>query len=289
MELKLDSDGNPTSALFAALSGKHINLTDKKGEAHLLQVIAPKAREVGSSMQRLLDKLEALPNFWDDVKDFDYEAVGDSYRRLIYDVTELLDAYAQMLPAILKQNKDARSALKTFEPIAKRLRDPWSLMCNRFKHKGAQISHSRFRHRSTLLVSHGYMFLKPAQGDSMLLDTDVHKPPERRATYARRLHELMHAIFRLDLNAAKLVNSIPDQPNQAPKDYNFNFPFAGALQRLDKMRVVVAERESTSFDGVALVGDTVQLVRMHAAKVPDPCEAMTQFKGDGFTSTFAFK
>jgi hypothetical protein len=214
--------------------------------------------------------------------------VGESFRRLVYSATELFDFYAQLLPDRLRKgDRQAKAALSSYKSAAKRLREPWALMCNKFKHAGAQLAYARADSDRDIATSHGFILLTPSRGDAMLRDEQVHKRPERRASFARKLHELMHAVLRVDHNAAKLIDAQPDGDAPELNPATLAFPFSSSLQRLARKRIYVGA-ERVTFDGIALPGDgTVSLVKVTGIPLFE-FAGTTLLTADGHSRTYSF-
>lgn len=287
MHLDLDVEGNPISAFVASLPGRNIDLMVEGASAHPRQIIGAKATAVGRGVERVMDRLGAVQA--GDSMPLDATELCEDFRRLIYDATELFDVYSQLVPDRLeKAGRTAKSAVATYRAAAKRLRDPWALMCNKFKHGGSRLAYNRAVSTEGRGTSHGYILISPRDGTSMILDEQVHRSPERRATFARKLHELVHAILRTDLNAAKLVRALPDCSAPPIAINDLSFPFYGSLQSLAAARIVVGA-EPSIFDGVGLPGDgTLRLIRKSADAIINAFHGTTQYVGDGHSTTFSF-
>src|SRR5206468_822953 len=128
----------------------------------------------------------------------------------------------------------------------------------------------------------------PQGGTTMARDGQVHKGREQRATFARKLHELVHAILRIDLNAAKLAAALPDGDGSATPVNELAFPFGSSLESLASAYVVVGA-EPTVFDGIELPGDgTIALVRKSADCVIHDFKGTTHIVGDGHSTSYSF-
>lgn len=290
MRLKLDTEGNPISSFAATLSGRRIDLMAGGDGSHPLQLLGPRSRGVASAITAVLDALDGLPFPLEGAKGVAQRDLCDAFRRLTYDATELFDLYAQMLPARLaRQNKRTAKEIAEYKRVATRLRHPWSLLCNKFKHSGASLAFNRCRSEWTGEISDGYIVLSPQDGASMFADKQVHTPPERRASYLRKLFELTHAILRTDLNAAKLIKQMPDDDDAQPiTERTDSYPFGIFLGRLNRSLVILAEEPAT-FDGFKLSRDTVELVKCEGRSLRGPIKGTTMLRGDGYTNAFSFR
>lgn len=286
-KMSLDQNGNPISQLALALAGRTLAENCGDDQAHLYQSLSPKIRRFSKAFKRFVNQLEKVtPPF--PGKDAPIEPLLSTFRTLIYDSTELFDFYAQVLPNRLMESRPHKSIGKDYKVVAKRLRSRWALMCNLLKHDTCDVAYTCGVSANGVAATHGFMFVRAVNGDQMVIDTDIHNPPERRTSFLKALHELLHHTFRIDINAAKAIQKLPHDPaGTAFSDINLSFDLGHELTWLARQKVF-GFNESPMFDAVLVLPEELRLIRRMAAILPGPASIMTSHQADGQTRTFPF-
>jgi hypothetical protein len=214
----------------------------------------------------------------------------DGFRNFIYVATEAFDVYYQLIPHRLKMNatKLDKKKINSFVQICKRLRDPTALLCNKFKHGSRQLFLTSAFSPITGAGSLGYMVARYRGGDSLICDDEVHKQPERSVTFRRKLHEVVHALLRVDYNAAFLIRDIRDNSSIECLPIALTFAMGNAMDRLVGIPVYAVSNEPQMFDGLDIHNQRVTLARVRAIKLADPTRRTTTIRADGVTRSFAF-
>lgn len=283
MKLQLRENGNPRSALISALEGRRLDLMAGRPGAHPVQSISARWRVFSASLSVLVTELES---FRIAVKPDGQKAIDD-FRRLTYDATEIFDAYTQLLVDRLEA-LGSKTDLRQFKTSSKRLRAPWATICNKFKHSNAQIAFVWAVSKSAGLTSPRFMILSYRDGKALIRDDEVHKGQRSGVCIVKASQELLHALLRVDLQAAKLVGEVADQSCSPMPAYSGEIPIGNVLRHLVALEATALPDESTPFDGLAIDEQNVHLVRLMAKRLADPVEATTTLTADGITRTFSF-
>lgn len=287
MNIGLDSDGNVPRSLLAALSGRRITLCANPEDAHPLQLLSVGWRQVQSSFEALLDELEALPR----TPPTRRADVTKPFRDLIYGATELFDIYAQLIPARLALSGVAnKKAIREYREVAKRLRSPTAQLCNRFKHAGAQLAFVWAESLVTKVWSARYMVMVHSRGDALVADKEIHaKGKPNSISFAKTLHEQVHALLRVDAHASLLIDSISDDGNaKVSPTYKGALRVGNILRRIVALSPTVLPGESHMYDGVELEEGELRLVRRAAHRIEHPMNISTSSIADGVTRSFPF-
>lgn len=281
MELVLDENGNPVSAAIVALGGRRLDLSTGQEGPHPLQALSVRWRSLSSSLLNVVTELESLS-----VVKPDGSAAVEAFRKLTYDATELFDAYTNLLVSRLTPFAPRRD-LKEYSTAAKRWRDPWALMCNRFKHDSAQIVFVSGKSKVNGLTFLGFMVLAYRNGDALIRDVAVHKEGQEAFSLARTCAEILHGLFRVDLLAAKLIRATPDTDATQLSVVPGGIALAQTLQRLMALNFNVFGKSAIPFNSFEL-GTSLSLCRQNSRRLPDPAQITTTVRGDGVTRTFSF-
>lgn len=262
MQVALAPDGNPLSPFLTACAGRRISLGNGEDGPHPLQVIPARWRDLAPSLAAFATDLEAVTLGSEEER----IAVVNSFRRVVYDAVELFDAYAQLLPARLgRRHGSERSALKTYESTAKRLRAFWALLCNRCKHEAAQISFLWAVSEKNGRTSARYLVSTYSGGDSLVRDDIVHKGQRAGLGLVRAAHEFAHALLRTDLAAGKLIEALADQNMDPLPVIGPELPIGTTLKKIAALPATRHLDEPSLHDGLIWKPGVIELTRVTAA------------------------
>lgn len=278
-----DSNGDPVSALIAELSGKPINLPFSSSGPNLFQALGSRWRDIASTSRQIIDALESFPYAISP----DGRTAIEAFKRLIYDSTELFDVYTQLFPSIVSELV-SKSDLKSYSSAAKRLRTPWALICNKCKHSGSQIIFVWAKSRINGATSGRYMVCSFKDGNALVRDEEVHKGGRSGVCLTRSVKELLHALLRVDLLAAKLVRAIKKHHVQNLQKLSGFIKIGKELSRIEPLYTMSFSDESIMFDSFSIEPSRVVLNRSSTGRLIDPVHITTLLQGDGVTTTFSF-
>lgn len=268
------------SGLSSVLAGRQLDL---KGGGHPNQVISSSWRTFSSSLTNVVDELEAIPF----LAKPETSKVTDSLRQLTYDATEVFDAYAQLLIDRLGPPLRAdKSKFQDYRRVVKRLRDPWALICNKFKHAGAQIAF--IQSITPGAFSARFMMLAYKNGDSLVRDDEIHRGMPSGICIIKATQELTHALLRVDYQATAFAASLTKQSTGGGVGPETILSIGASLRRLLEMQATVLAHESDRFDGLELESGVVRLVRRTAHRLPTNLRLSTSMSSDGHTKSFSF-
>ena len=271
IRLTLTPNGDLPSQLTLALRGRAVDLApETTDEPHLYTGLALRWRSVVETASHALRELRQLQVEASDAV-FKPAAATVALKNLIYAATELYDLYAQALPKRLEAGRpkaDVR-AIRDYQGRVKRLRDPIALMCNRMKHNYRDIVGGRIVSEPSGAMTFVYR-INVARDGLQRGDPDIHQD-DAFYSIERTLHEILHGLLRADHNAAGLVGQLSDNADQVmalsgPKQLGL----AAILTDLTGQTPIVASSEPARFDGLAIKGNELLLVRVAAKKVPEP-------------------
>jgi hypothetical protein len=184
----------------------------------------------------------------------------------VYDAVELLDAYSQLLPSRIGELQGAeKSAMKTYQSSAKRLRAFWALLCNRCKHEAAQINFLWAVSDRNGRTSARYLVSTYRGGDSLVRDDLVHRGRRAGLGLVRSAHELAHALLRTDFAAGKLIRALADQNTAALPVIGPELPVGTSLRRIAALPATRHSDEPSVHDGLSWKADSIKLTRLTAA------------------------
>ncbi|MGX9143488.1 hypothetical protein [Mesorhizobium sp. 128a] len=287
MELLLGEKGHPSSALVAALVGRRLSLDGgKPGGAHPVQSIHAVWRVFSSSLLSFAVELEAVQF----ATKPDGDRVTDAFRRIIYDATEVFDVYSQLLVERIGPFPSSdKKRLKDYQVAAKRLRDPWAIICNKCKHSGAHVGFVWAVSETTGRASPRFMICSYRNGDSLVRDDEVHKGRRGGTSLAKAALEMLHALLRVDIQAAKFVGLLVDKQAEAIPEMSAELPIGEGLRKLVAIPATAYPDEPTPFDGLRVEEGKILLTRTFAERLLAPIKISTTLPGDGVTKTFSFE
>lgn len=277
MELRLNEKGNALSALPGALSSRTLDL---KGGAHPNQVLGSNWRNFSGRLRSVVDDIHRLSL----LQKPEQSTVTESFRDLTYSATELFDSYSQFLVDRLGGLARAdKGKLQDFRTMAKRLRSPWAVICNKFKHSGAQIALIRGMSPFTAR----FLLLAYKDGDSLIRDDDVHLGHSGGICLVKSTLEMVHGLLRVDFQATRFIASLEPQLPASEVRY-VTLDVGESLPRLMGMSATVVPGEPSRFDGIELEGGLLRLARCTAERLPTTMQLTTALSGDGHTKTISF-
>jgi len=261
MRIDLAPDGNPVSAFLAAAAGRRLDLDRKPDDVHPLQAIPARWQQIAPTLADFADELQKMRTGGGG----DGKHLVTAFRRLVYDAAELFEAYGQLLPKCIKPaSKTEKTALNDYKVAWKRISDPAKNLCNRFKHETAEIMFLQVRCPTTYRTGARYMISVYREGDALLRDDEIHKGEKCGLDLVRAAHEIVHVMLRVDLAAAKLISSLADGTSQPLKSVTGVIPIGDAIRTIAPLRATAYVNEGLPFDGIAIDGQGVDLLRMIA-------------------------
>ena len=286
MELPLSSDENPLSPFAIALSGRKVALNGGKPGAHPMQALAARWRVVAAAIERMADALTSEAFGGEEER----TSVNAAWRALLYDATELFDVYAQLIPErISPLPQGEKKKLAEYSATVKRLRDPWALICNRFKHQGAQLAFLRATGGNNLSCRR-FIVQIHTDAKSLLRDDVVHKNQRGGMPYVVRVQMLVHDMLRADVAASRLLNGLQDQSCPAEPARSLEIKMGAAMLRLSSMLATVLPGETVIYDSFVFAGNSsVRLGKARAIRLTDPVKFSVTMEGDGVTNVFQFE
>jgi hypothetical protein len=282
MYLPLSQDGDPCSAFLAALPGRRLALEDQKSGVHPVQAIGPRWRAFGTSLGQLVARIEALNLCIEP----DGDEAMEAFRRMLYDTTELFDVYANLLPkGIAPGNAREREAHREFEKASTRLRGPWATICNQCKHQSAQL---HFLWGTSDGVScPRFLVCVYRDGNSLIRDEVVHKKKMGGIGLVRATQELLHALFRIDIRAGKLIDAMADRACDAIPSFAAELPIGACARRAAALPVTIYSDEPVLHDGIVFSANRLELTRVGATRLANPVQVRAKVHIEPLTRHFS--
>lgn len=285
MELSISGDGDPNSRFLTACVGRRLDLNGDGSGPHPLQVIPSRWRDMKVSFEAFVDELAAVEA---SILYPEGTAVAKHFRQLTYDATELFDSYALLLPDRVKPiGKIEKEALSEFKRSAKRHRDFWAKLCNRFKHHGSQAKFLWGQSKVTGQRSARILISSYSGGNALLRDDSIHGGRLAGMGLVRLGQQLAHNLLRTDRAAGILIEKLAERDCQPLPNVPTALPVGNVLKRLAAMRATRHSDEALAHDGLLFGDESVFLVRIKADDLGPEVSMTASLTVEGGTSQYS--
>lgn len=286
MQLSIDTSRNVQSAFIHAIRQRALKLTDQAKQIDILQALSSQWRNVNVSLHVVLDELDRIQNAIEPPTD---TTITECIRRMIYDAVEVMDVYSTFFPkALAEAGLAVKGPLADYKRIAKRLRDRWAYICNACKHAGSQIICLSVTRPADNQRSFRFLFLKYQNGNSLLRDDVFHEKREGGICFIKLTFELLHSLFKLDLEASQLVRSCVERKSDGSESEGNGLVSSDVLRRLDQLHSW-SMNDSTRHSAFAVQADNVRLCIRQIPRLSGELRSSLSLTGDGVTREYSVK